>query len=427
MSGEAALFEQYVSESEIHVNREFQTQVWKKRSEPLLNGEPYKFFRDSVALSARREKGTFFTGENYASRTAEALRSQLNNRSTVMDPTCGMGDLLIAYASGLSIQQNLHETLMSWGELLFGSDSNSSLVRMTKVRLTLFARYRGRFTDAIDDASQYFPNIIHSRMEDAEFLVSRANGFLFNPPFGMKPSPKECEWGSGSTNSAAIFLSKLISLKSADSPIAAILPDVLRAGSRYAKFRQQIIEQGYSGSHIPLGRFDSWTDVDVFLSLISRSERGELWTTAVAKASDFKIGDFFDVSVGAVVPHRHQKSGPWRKYICAKTTPRWSSSFEPNASRRFKGTTVEPPFVVIRRTSSPSDKIRAVGSIVVGSTAVAVENHLVVLKPCDGSLNTCVRALEVLRAESTNSFLNDAIRCRHLTTRVVNEIPWVNV
>jgi len=55
---------------------------------------------------------------------------------------------------------------------------------------------------------------------------------------------------------------------------------------------------------------------------------------------------------------------------------------------------------------------------------VAVDNHLIVVSPHDGSRATCDSLLPVLRHPDTSEWLNDRIRCRHLTTGSVGGIPW---
>jgi hypothetical protein len=90
------------------------------------------------------------------------------------------------------------------------------------------------------------------------------------------------------------------------------------------------------------------------------------------------------------------------------------------------GTIFAPPFVAVRRTSSPSDRKRAVGSIILGNRPVAVENHLLVLTPNDGRLESCAELLVLLACDATSDYLNLAIRCRHLTTRSVMGIPWIS-
>jgi hypothetical protein len=129
--------------------------------------------------------------------------------------------------------------------------------------------------------------------------------------------------------------------------------------------------------------------------------------------------------VGAVVPHRLKKNeGSFCPFLHAKGLPFWGVSKPGNERVAFAGTTFRPPFVAVRRTSSPSDRHRALSTIIRGPRLVAVENHLVVCIPKSGGLRACERLLKILQRPSTDAFLNERIRCRHLTVGVVREIPW---
>jgi N-6 DNA Methylase len=392
--------------------------------EPLLNGEPYKAFRTATEISIRRSRGCFFTGPVIADQLANSIAATVRSDSKIMDPTCGIGDLLLAYARLLPLQSSLQKTLKSWGTCLFGLDKQENLIALAKIRLVMLARSRGSFSEPVDDIDRYFPNITIGDMFASSQALKKADAFLFNPPFGSTRAPNKTEWASGNVNLAALFLVKLLHEKRANASVAAVLPEVLRSGTRYSKLRQYISQQMYiEGFAVPRGRFDRWTDVDVFETLLRRGA-GKLWNDPTVKSSAI-LGDYFEVHVGAVVPHRHKKTGPWRKYICAKTTPKWLDRYVPEMSRRFDGPVVLPPFVVIRRTSSPSDRQRAVATIVVGDNPVAVENHLVVLLPKSGGYKKCKQVLDVLSAEVTSDHLNRTMRCRHLTTSAVIEIPWI--
>jgi len=139
-----------------------------------------------------------------------------------------------------------------------------------------------------------------------------------------------------------------------------------------------------------------------------------------------RIGDKFDIHVGPVVPHRDPEEGQWFRYIDARALSRQETFDVTEArSRRFSRRTFSPPFVVIRRTSRPDEKRRAIGTLVVGEKAVAVENHLLVAIPKSGGIEACKALLTLLKAESTDEWLNGRIRCRHLTTRALSEVPWL--
>jgi hypothetical protein len=390
-------------------------------AQPILNGVPYKAFRQSVSLERRRELGTFFSSPKLARELAETLRTQMPEGGLALDPTCGIGDLLIAFAEKLPIAASLAETIESWGNQLAGIEQRKDLVAMTKARLVALARAKGGFNDPIASLDALFPHIIVGDMCRETALIASADGILFNPPFGGVSEHDISDWGTGKLSAAAIFLHTLLQARALGASVAAVLPDVLRSGSRYARFRERISASGVSGGFRSHGRFDAWTDVDVFTTLLV-TEPGPLW--AGPPRCDNTVGDRFKVRVGPVVPHRHEKKGQWQRFICAKTVPAWSEAFIPTANRRFKGTLFQPPFVVVRRTSSPSDRKRAVGSIIIGDRPVAVENHLVVLTPNDGRYETCAELLAVLGLGATTDYLNGIIRCRHLTTGSVISIPW---
>lgn len=388
----------------------------------LLNGVPYKAFRQSIPIEVRREEGTFFSGAELAAELARMLLSAVPANARVLDPTCGMGDLLLAYAAELPLGSTLDETLASWGHQLAGIDPREDLVAMAKARLVALARSRGGFKKPLGAMDTLFPHIIVGDMFAEADILAAADGILFNPPFGCTTEHEVSTWATGKLSSAALFLDGLIAAVPNSAPIAAVLPEVLRCGSRYALFREHLAERGWSGAFISRGRFDAWTDVDVFTTLLLAAP-GPLWEDEAAQGEN--VGDRFTVRVGAVVPHRHEKKGPWRRFICAKSVPAWSQGYAPASSRRFKGTVFQPPFVVVRRTSSPSDRKRAVGAIIVGDEPVAVENHLIVLAPNKGGYKSCFDLMKVLEDDRTSDYLNRSIRCRHLTTGSVMAIPWL--
>ena len=177
------------------------------------------------------------------------------------------------------------------------------------------------------------------------------------------------------------------------------------------------------------GRFDRETDVDVFLLELEASKRRKQldfdWTgISRGNAAQYKVEDFFSVSVGAVVPFRLDGTGNWLPYAHANALPPWENVRRVEPRVRFTGTSHRPPFVLIRRTSKASYKIRCVATLVTGQSPVAVDNHLIVAQPRDGRVATCKRLLEILAGASTSIWMDARIRCRHLTVGSVREIPW---
>lgn len=393
---------------------------------PLLNGVPYSIFRREIDIDTRREIGAFFSSNTIAASLSSIMSDHVTEDALVIDPTCGIGDLLLARAAILPLGSSIIETIELWGQRLAGFDTRADLISLCKARLCMMARARGGFTDEIDPL-RAFPYIVERDMmePEADALLSCADAILFNPPFGKTTSAKKLAWAAGEINAAAIFLDRLTTTIQPDAVVAAVLPEVLRCGSRYKRFRSTLIERGYGGSFEVEGRFDAWTDVDVFTTLLTRCEASTSLWHAEASQAGATIESFYEVRVGSVVPHRDPEAGELRAYICAKTTPAWQDDFTPQTRRLYSGKVFSPPFVAIRRTSSPSDKFRAVATIVTGHEPVAVENHLLVATPRDGTRSACEALMTALKAPTTNAQLNELMRCRHLTTGAIKNLPWV--
>ena len=58
---------------------------------------------------------------------------------------------------------------------------------------------------------------------------------------------------------------------------------------------------------------------------------------------------------------------------------------------------------------------------------MAVENHLLVALPKDGTLGSCKMLLRELQKDATNAWFNSESRCRHLTVGAVKELPLLDV
>ena len=414
-----------------------------------LDGEPGQVLRREVELVRLRQQGAYFTGAKMAMRMANALgvdrkgnhrtndgiglnrgfSPQPYSRQLYFDPTCGAGDLLLAVANKLPIARTLRKTLANWGQCLGGCDISPDFVRLAKARLVLLAAKRCRVRPSEENVvlSRTFSKIIEADFLSYPSGAQRANVVLMNPPFGYTRAPDGCEWAQGRINAAAMFLEKAIRDSREGTRIAAILPDVLRSGSRYERWRYMISTLGSIRSERPLGLFDRWADVDVylfdFLKAVDKQERrkAEFQPSAILLGG---VGKRFAVHVGPVVPHRHKEEGPEVLYIHARSLPAWGEHKRIVEKRKFSGRLFKPPFVVVRRTSSPDDKKRAVATLVLGEGDVAVENHLIVLLPKDGTTRTCRDLMLRLQSIRTDDWINSRMRCRHLTIAVLAGMPW---
>lgn len=396
----------------------------------MLNGQPAERLRKLVELPTRRNSGAFFTGQVVADRALGPCAPTLSRESIVYDPACGVGDLLLTCARRLPLQQDLATTIAVWGEQLRGFDIHAEFIRAAKARLVLLAVALGAAMGGrpLPPLEQIFPHLrVTDALQEADMWL--ASHILLNPPYQRIPAPAGCAWGSGKVSQAALFLDRCLDGVAVGTRIVAILPDVLRTGSLYARWRAAVEARARIESIEVVGAFDTWADVDVFIlrataGLPELSQSASWWKPAEYISGE-RLENRFEVHVGPVVPHRHKELGNSYPYVYARLLPAWGT-FEVEAGERrlFQGRTFAPPFVAVRRTSAPGDKSRALATIVVGECPVAVENHLFVLKPRDGSLESCRKLLVVLQDDKTNAWLDERIRCRHLTVAVLRDLPW---
>jgi len=305
-------------------------------------------------------------------------------------------------------------------------------LRAAKIRLLLLALERGATHrgEQLPSQEDLFPLIQQNDGLVALEVIPPASAYVLNPPFGYMETPADCDWSSGRVSVAAVFVAKCVEVAPPGSKVIAILPDVLRSGSRYRKWRSYIQTLASVDAIDVHGVFDIYADVDVFiLRLTKRTEtsgKSEWHSLSGNRGCRPKVGEFFHVHVGAVVPHRHRHEGTSYSYIQARMLPPWES-FDADSSphrRCFSGRTFRPPFVAVRRTSSPRDKNRVVATLVVGDSNVAVENHLLVLCPRETSLGLCQALMQALSDERTSEWLGRRIRCRHFTVSSIQDLPW---
>lgn len=428
MSARPPSFDAYVDELRelaVRAGRAGLEAAERARTWAELDGNASRVFRRRVALDIRRDEGTFFTGHTLAARLVAPQAGAIREGASVCDPACGLGDLLLAAARHLPIVGTLAETLELWGRQLRGHDLRADLVSTTKVRLYLLAMARGAEAGVAPHPDEAFPLITVGDFFEVDHALE-ARVLLLNPPYGRVQAPDSVDWARGSVSEAAIFAEHALEKLGDDSRFCAILPDVLRSGSRYQAWRERVESLARPTSITPMGQFHPTTDVDVFLLRARRNPRarGASWWPPPPEAAT-RVQDLFDVSVGAVVPHRHADEGSEIAYVYARLLPATGVYTVGTVRRGFDGTTVRPPFVAIRRTCRPVKQgSRVLASIVAGKEPVAVENHLLVARPHSGTLSDCRRLVTLLSSQETSDWLDQRIRCRHLTVGAVQQLPW---
>ena len=399
---------------------------WRKRLALCLDGEPGRILRERVPRIDLRRQGAYFTSYRLAKRVAKVAISQIISPK-VCDPACGAGDLLLAVAQKLPLQPTFQDTLSEWGRLLSGFDISGQFILLTKARLILLAAKLHRIRPPFDSSLPLnpFPNIRIGNSLTPSQRMSDVDVIIMNPPFGYATAPADCDWASGRVNVAALFVDRAIRDLPEGSRVIAILPDVLRSGSRYVAWRESTRVSGSVLCEKPLGLFDKWTDVDVYLFHFEKNlNLNKSCAGFLPDRATHGVGKRFSVHVGSVIPHRHAETGPHAPYINARSLPPWGELTTIKTRRQFTGRLFEPPFVCVKRTSRPDSSRRAIATLVSSSKPVAVENHLVVLLPKDGTVQTCRKLVRRLASPKTDRWLNTRLRCRHLTTSALSEMPW---
>ena len=324
----------------VQSRRSIASSEWRKRLAVCLDGEPHRVLRERVPQPELRQQGAYFTGPKFARRVATTATAGSEIAPVYHDPTCGAGDLLLAIARRLRRQRSFPATLKAWGAQLSGCDVSADFVRLAKARLTLLAAQRCRVRPPLDSAvsDDVFPNIIVADSLASSQSWAGGNVIVMNPPFGYTSAPADCAWATGRVNTAALFVDRAIQNVSDGVRIVALLPDVLRSGSRYVAWREATQALGCVTRETPLGLFDRWTDVDVYLFHFEKKTcRHSSCGARPRKKPTFGVGKRFRVHVGSVVPHRHAEEGPVVRYIHARSLPAWKECADLQETRRFSG------------------------------------------------------------------------------------------
>jgi len=381
---------------------------------------PYQLLRENYEDKDLRENGVFFSCPAVATQLVSKL-GVISSSDNVIDPCCGAGDLLLAYVNKLPQHDKPDKFLDEWSKIIYGNDINADLVDVTNLRLIMAAYFMCGKKYSIGTCLRTWKTFRFPHLSTKDALavdIDNAGVVLLNPPYQQRQSQKKYSWGSGNISLAAVFLYELYQ-KNPAAKFAAILPDVIRSGSRYQMLRKELSTFNWNVATI-YGRFDKQTDVDVFLI----SNQYDQTTERECCQDSDTISKYFDVHVGSIVPHRDEEIGQERFYLTAKNTPTGGELIEFHKKIQSKRTPFSGPFLVVKRTSSPSDKRRCAATVINSTERIYVENHLIVLLPKDNSVETCRKALHFFNSADCDRIINARIRCRHLTVASIKDLPY---
>ena len=313
-----------------------------------LDGQASFILRQTVPLQERRKLGAFFSGSDLRRTALPRETPEPMEPESVLDPAVGAGDLLLEAARNLPAHSDPLVTLQWWSSLLHGRDKEPDFVRLAKARLVLLAVSRGSprtrsLNVCLDEA---FPEI---RVGDGLDLLRNGwtgDHIVMNPPYAFSAASSDADWSSGKTSLAATFLATAVEKAQSGTRLTAILPDVIRTGSRYQRLRSYVEDHLQISEATVYGQFDAWTDVDVFI-LRGVADRTSPTTAAFPwwkQVTGETLGDRCEVRVGPVVPHRHSETDPQHPFLHARGVPLGGTFSVDNAETRgFQQTSFSPP------------------------------------------------------------------------------------
>lgn len=393
----------------------------------LMNEHATDFIYNTLSLGDRRRHGVFFSGSSWAKKILAGR--DLTQWRRFIDPSVGVGDLLLEVCNSLPLEKTAHETISRWSEILIAVDLRKSFLDIAWLRIQALAFHR-HAVEKGQKSKLLFRKLPESFLVGdalkAEIQLNPNDCVIMNPPYQRIQAPEHSFAGNGKRSAAALHLEHIIRQAPPGVGIFALVPDVLRSGSSYAKFRNEFRSIVDVFSFEPFGAFGTQADIDVAILVgISKAHKKFQPDPEPETCCENFVEDFFSVSVGPVVPHRTPANGELYGYLTVKNAAagqeiKTVSEFATYNCRAERG-----PFVIVRRTSSPSDKKRARSTLFASREEVLVENHLLILKPKDERISTCRLLLKVLDDDRTDGWLNHRIRCRHLTVSAVKRLPWI--
>ena len=208
-----------------------------------LMGDAYEYLMKHFASESGKSKGQFYTPAEVSRVMAKVigLQNTSSKRTTIYDPTCGSGSLLLK-----ALAETPH------GATLYGQEKDSATVGLAKMNMILHGEDLAdiRQGDTINNP-QFKAAEGGSTLASYDFVVA-------NPPFStkswLKSAKEEDEYGRWNStigvppekNGDYAFLLHIIRTMNRHGQGACILPHgVLFRGNAEATIRKHIVEKGY--------------------------------------------------------------------------------------------------------------------------------------------------------------------------------------
>lgn len=397
----------------------------------LINGHANDMVYRLLPRKDRQTHGIFFSGAAWANALVKQL--DVEQWSRFFDPSAGTGDLLLEVCKKLPLEDSATKTIKAWERRLAAIDLRASFLRIAWARIQALAMTRHKETI---DASRFRPlppSFRAGNIFKTPFVLRARDCVVMNPPYQRTLAGPNSFVGTGKRSAAALHVEHILQSATGGVGLIALVPDVLRSGSSYERFRNELRSQLKIASFDGHGSFGGDVDVDVaVLSGVTQGRKKNKSPLARLSSSQKSsknlqcVSDLYEISVGPVVPHRTEETGKVHGYLTARNSPIWGMIDAPTEKARFDARLQSGPFVVVRRTSSPRDKQRARATLVRGKGPWLVENHLLVISPRSGTFKACQSVIKNFRDHRTDEWLNRHIRCRHLTVGAIASVPIWN-
>lgn len=390
----------------------------------MLHGDIKDVVYNTLSLPDRRAHGIFFSGPEWAKTLCSKINADEWTR--FVDPSVGTGDLLLEICNNFPLKSSFSKTIVSWSKCLIAVDLRASFLQIAWIRIQKLALDRHRQKNP--KIRGYLLPLPGSFMVGDSLKLNlglkKGDCVIMNPPYQRIVAASDSFVGKGKRSAAALHVENVVLKSPPGVGIVALLPDVLRSGSSYNKFRSEVFQRAEIKSFNPFGIFGSDADIDVAV-LVGVTKTKKIIKNTVEAKKNAILADKFDVRVGPVVPHRTEMRGNSHAYLTVKNAVIGSEITEVNETAEFSARLERGPFVIVRRTSSPADKKRARATLVSAVTDFYVENHLLIIRPLDNSIAACKELMKVLQDDRTDEWLNIHIRCRHLTVGALKALPWL--
>ena len=99
--------------------------------------------KENFTAEYLKKIGAFFTEPLLSLKAIQLFQNAITVESVVLDPSCGVGSLLIESSRQLGVRPLLSDTLKEWNNVLKGFDTQRDFIEISKLRIVLEALNRG--------------------------------------------------------------------------------------------------------------------------------------------------------------------------------------------------------------------------------------------------------------------------------------------